>query len=88
MGVVLYVLESRDSGRRYVGITNDLARRLRERSSVRTKAGHLLRGFVVLHTEGFADHVTARKREQFLKSGQGRKWLDELEAGSWPAEGG
>ena len=29
--------------------------------------------------EEFPDYETAREREKFLKSGQGRKWLDELE---------
>jgi hypothetical protein len=33
----------------------------------------------VLHTETFSDYTSAREREKFLKSGQGRKWLDKLE---------
>jgi len=88
MRVVLYVLKSQRGGRRYIGITNDLARRLREHSDRKTKAGHILRAFAVLHTEEFPDHATARKREKFLKSGQGRRWLDALETRSWPAGGG
>jgi hypothetical protein len=30
----------------------------------------------VVHTELFADYKTARIRERYLKSGQGREWLD------------
>ena len=78
MPVTLYVLKSRHTGRRYVGITNDLARRLREHAAGGTKASHLLGDFSVVHTEEFQDHAAAREREKFLKSGQGRKWFDGL----------
>jgi putative endonuclease len=85
--VTLYVLKARN-GRRYVGITNDLHRRLREHRSKHSKGGQLLDEFSVLHTEKFEDYEEARDRERFLKSGQGRKWLDELEIKSEPAGGG
>jgi putative endonuclease len=74
--VTLYVLKG-NSGKRYVGITNDLERRLREHLSKKSKAGQLLEDFIVLHTEIFPDHKTAREREKFLKSGLGRAWLDK-----------
>jgi len=85
--VTLYVLKARN-GRRYVGITNDLHRRLREHRSKHSKGGQLLDKFFILHTEEFRDYSKARDRERFLKSGQGRKWLDELEIKSEPARGG
>ncbi len=44
--------------------------------------------FVLLHIEEFADYKSARKREKFLKSGQGREWLNEFESQSEPAKGG
>jgi predicted GIY-YIG superfamily endonuclease len=76
------------SGKRYIGITNDLPRRLKEHRSHRSKAGQLLGRFDVLLTETFPDYKSARVREKFLKSGQGRKWLNDLDAGSEPAGGG
>jgi putative endonuclease len=82
--VTVYVLKG-ESGKRYVGITNDLPRRLREHRSYNTKGSQVIGNFFVLHTEKFEDHASARAREKFLKSGQGRKWLDELEAESEPA---
>jgi putative endonuclease len=88
MLLALYVLGSRCNGKRYVGITNDLPRRLREHAAGKSKAGQLLSDWYVVHTEHFPDHVSARGREKFLKSGQGREWLDELEKGSWSAIGG
>jgi putative endonuclease len=77
--VTLYVLKG-ETGKRYVGITNDLSRRIKEHRSQRSKGGQLLGDFSVLYTEIFDDYPTARAKEKFLKSGQGRKWLDKLEA--------
>ena len=77
MEVTIYILRSKSSGKRYIGITNDLPRRLREHRSRSTKAGQLLGDFALLHEETYANYSSARERERFLKSGQGRKWLDE-----------
>ena len=82
--VTLYVLKG-INGKRYVGITNDLSRRLKEHHAKSSKAGQLLGDFVVLHTQEFPDYQTARKKEKFFKSGIGRKWLDEFERKSRPA---
>ena len=79
--VILYVLRG-DTGKRYVGITNNLPRRLNEHHGFHSKVGEIVGDFRVIHTESFADHKTARIREKFFKSGQGRKWLDMMEAGS------
>ena len=76
--VTLYVLKGK-AGKRYVGITNDLSRRIHEHRARKTKAGQLLNDFILLHTEEFHNYKSAREREKFLKSGQGRQWLDELE---------
>jgi putative endonuclease len=85
--VTLYVLKG-ETDKRYVGITNNLSRRLMEHRLKVTKGGQVLGDFSIVHTEEFPNHGTAREREKFLKSGQGRKWLDALEIRSQPAEGG
>ena len=82
--VTLYVLKGK-TGKRYVGITNNLSRRIREHRKKSTKGGQILGDFLVLYTEEFPDHTTARKREKFFKSGQGRKWLDAFECKARPA---
>jgi putative endonuclease len=82
--VILYVLKGK-TGKRYVGITNNLSRRLCEHRKKATKGGQLINDFFVLYTEKFPDYKTAREREKFLKSGQGRKWLDKLESTTRPA---
>ena len=70
--ITIYVLQG--NTRRYVGITNDLPRRLHEHAKT-SHSGRLLGPFVVLHTEEAATYTEARAREKFLKSGQGRDWL-------------
>jgi putative endonuclease len=85
--ITLYVLKG-NSGKRYIGITNDLNRRISEHRSKKTKGSQVLGNFTVWHTGEYPDHQSARKREKFLKSGQGRKWLDEFEPKSKPAKNG
>jgi putative endonuclease len=87
MGITVYVLRSLENAKRYVGLTNDLSRRLLEHKSGNTKAGQLLRRFELLHTETYPDYAAARQREEFLKSGRGREWLAET-YGTGPASGG
>lgn len=85
--ITLYVLKGNE-GKRYVGITNDLNRRMMEHRSNKTKGSQVIGEFTLLHTEEYTDHKSARKREKFLKSGQGRRWLDDFESESEPAKGG
>jgi putative endonuclease len=85
--ITLYVLKG-ENGKRYVGITNDLSRRLKEHRGGRSKGSQVLGDFVVLHTEEYVNYKSARKREKFLKSGQGRLWLNKFESQSEPAKGG
>ena len=82
--ITVYVLKG-ETGKRYVGITNDLPRRLREHRTKTSKGSQVIGHFLVIHTESFTDHTAARVREKFLKSGKGRKWLDIIEATSNPA---
>jgi len=83
--VILYVLKG-VPGKRYVGITKDLSRRLREHRSKKSKGSEIIGDFTLLHTEQFPAYKSARKREVFLKSGQGRKWLDAYKAESESAK--
>jgi len=48
----------------------------------------MLGEFTLVLTEEFPDHASARKREVFLKSGQGRQWLGFHFPRSEPAKGG
>jgi putative endonuclease len=87
MAIYLYILKGLTS-KHYVGITNNLQRRLQEHASGATKGGQVIGKFELIHTETFADYLSARKREKFLKSGQGRKWIKENISETRSAKGG
>ena len=77
--MILYVIKSGIHNFRYVGVTNDLKRRLDRHNCAKTGSTIGYGPFRLVHTEEFPDYQTARKREKFLKSGAGRKYLDNLE---------
>jgi len=73
-----YVLKSNKNGKRYIGQTSkDVLRRLKEHNSGSNKWTRSNSPFIVLYSEEYTSKTEAIKREHFLKSGQGRKWLDE-----------
>ncbi len=71
-----YVLKSEKNGRRYVGSTDDLKRRLKEHNSgvggMYTKNN---RPFTLIYYEAYISYDLARKAERFYKSGIGREIL-------------
>ena len=74
----VYVLKSVTNGKRYVGYTSKSANeRLQNHLSGSNIWTRRNGPFTIVHTEEFEDKTSAIRREHFLKSGQGRKWLDE-----------
>lgn len=73
----VYVLWSKKLKKRYTGSSKDFRERLREHNSGKnrfTKGGI---SWILIYAESYGNLSSARKRENFLKSGVGRKWLDE-----------
>lgn len=80
MGCIMYtvyVLRSLKTGYRYIGQTTDLARRLTEHNLGMTKSIKFQLPFILEHSEEFTTRIEVVRREKFLKSGQGRQWLNE-----------
>ena len=75
---VVYVLQSETYKRMYIGMTNDLERRIKEHNNGKTKSTRYYKPWKVLFIESFSTRLEAREREKYLKSGIGRKWLDEM----------
>jgi putative endonuclease len=75
----VYVLRSQLTGRRYVGQCADIDRRLIQHNSGHTRATRHQRPWALIHREPYNTRIDAVRRERFLKSGQGRDWLDRLE---------
>ena len=77
MSFETYVLKSLKDGLRYVGSGENSHERLRRhnKGDYQFTKGH--RPWVKIYVEQYETRSEAMKREKFLKSGQGRKWLNE-----------
>ncbi len=73
-----YVLRSQKDRIHYTGSGADPYTRLLRHNNggYRFTKGH--RPWKLVYTEGFSSRTEARRREKFLKSGQGRKFLDNV----------
>ena len=74
----VYVLRSIVKGRRYVGMTKHLDRRLREHNEGKNRSTKGFAPFELVYVEEFEERTEARKREKYLKSGVGREYLDNI----------
>ena len=75
----VYVLESLKNGKRYIGFTTrDPSQRLKEHnvSNVHHWAGRN-KPFKLVYQEIFTEEELARRRENFFKTGNGRRFLDK-----------
>ncbi len=59
----------------YKGVTNNLNRRLREHRSGHTKTTSQMKELTLVYKEEYATFKEARRRELYLKSAAGRKFL-------------
>ncbi|MDQ7799391.1 MAG: GIY-YIG nuclease family protein [Candidatus Edwardsbacteria bacterium] len=73
-----YILKSVSLGTRYIGSTADIDKRLTEHNDGKCPYTRNRRPWVLVYSEEFASLAGARKRERFLKTGQGREFLDKI----------
>ncbi|MBP9821720.1 MAG: GIY-YIG nuclease family protein [Candidatus Pacebacteria bacterium] len=71
---IVYVLQDGE-GKFYKGFTNNLARRFSEHIKGKTRTTSLMSNLDIVYTEEVSDRPTARKREMYLKSAAGRRFL-------------
>ena len=62
----------------YVGLTNDISRRLKEHNLGYNKTTRPYRPFRLILSEKFETRLKARTRERYLKSGIGKEFLKTL----------
>ncbi len=72
------VLKSIKDGGHYIGLTDDVSKRVSKHNAGYIQSTTSRRPFVLIHAEEFENRVDAAKREKFLKSGAGRKVLGLL----------
>ncbi len=73
----VYVLKSLNYKTRYVGNTKDVKKRLAEHNTGRVRYTKGRRPWRLVYLERYNTRASAVAREKFLKSGQGRKFLDQ-----------
>ena len=71
----VYVLQSMKDGGRYTGYTNNLRRRIEEHRKGLSFATSFRRPFQLIYFEGCVDEADAKRRENYLKTTQGRRFI-------------
>ncbi|MCX6717374.1 MAG: GIY-YIG nuclease family protein [Candidatus Taylorbacteria bacterium] len=73
----VYILKDK-KGFLYKGVTNNIVRRLREHRSGKTITTSKMDDVKIIYTEVYDSFIEARKRELYLKSAAGRKFLKKV----------
>jgi len=73
--VYVYALESVSRNYIYVGLTSNLKQRISQHQKGYEKTTKPYRPFELLHYEEFETRDEARKREKYLKSAAGKRYL-------------
>ena len=73
----IYVIESEKDGIWYTGFTQDIERRIQEHNSGKSKftSGHM--PWRLIYSEMEKERVDARKKEKYLKSAAGKKYISK-----------
>ena len=71
----VYVLESLKDEKRYIGYSNNLKKRLEEHRKGLSFSTKFRLPFKLIYFEGCLNEEDAKRREQYLKTTQGRRFL-------------
>ena len=73
----VYVLRSQKDEKRYIGMTDNIVRRVEEHNRGKVESTQHRRPFIFEYYEVYETRVDARKREKYFKTAAGRRWLDQ-----------
>ncbi len=74
----VYILESLNDGRYYIGSTHDVGHRLQQHNAGNQAATRYRRPFELVYVESYSDPAVARRREHFIKKQKSRRFIDDL----------
>jgi putative endonuclease len=74
----LYLLLNEAKTRTYVGVTEDLNKRLVKHNAGRIKSSSPYRPYKIIYTESYETLTEDRRKEKFYKSITGRRKLKEI----------
>ena len=75
---IVYILKNEETGKFYLGSTNDLQRRLKQHESGHTRTTRVLKTTKLVYSENFDTIEQARLREKKLKSYKSKKYIEWL----------
>ena len=74
----VYAIKSVERNYIYVGLTNNLERRLKQHDAGHEQTTRVYAPFTLIYKEVCGNRVIAREREKYLKSGSGKEFLKIL----------
>ncbi|MBI2673956.1 MAG: GIY-YIG nuclease family protein [Candidatus Zambryskibacteria bacterium] len=74
----VYILQSQKDKSLYIGYTTNIGKRLAEHNSGKSQATRPFRPYELIYYEAFIDMKDAKSREEYLKSGWGRRTINKL----------
>lgn len=82
----LYVIQSLTHNFRYTGFTSNLQRRIYDHNHGFNKSTKPYKPYKLIYTKTVKDRKEARRREKYLKSSHGRKYLEMIIRKDVPAQ--
>ena len=76
--IFVYAIKSLAHNYIYVGMTNNLRRRLDEHNCRKNRSTKAYCPFIMIYNKSFPDRISAREYEKYLKSGVGKEFLKRL----------
>ncbi|MBF0532394.1 MAG: GIY-YIG nuclease family protein [Candidatus Omnitrophica bacterium] len=72
---IVYAIKSEKCNYIYVGLTNNLERRLQQHFQGKSSTTRAYRPFILIYSALFETRIEARINEKILKSGSGKEFL-------------
>lgn len=74
----VYILQSLEDRKLYIGFTKDLRERLKDHNSGGTRSTAVRRPFKLLYYEAHISEIDARRREKYFKTDKGKSSLKQM----------
>jgi len=74
----VYILKSEKDNSLYIGYTSNLKNRFKQHNSGKNLSTKFHRPYKIIFYEAFLNKLDAKSREEYLKSGYGRKSIKKL----------
>jgi putative endonuclease len=78
MEYYVYVLKSCNRQYRYIGISDNVERRIQQHNKGYNRTTKPYAPFELILSDKYTSRIEARRKEKYLKSGIGRQFLDNL----------